>query len=183
MNSRRSSNHCLSSSPTLHFVASQRSRSPFPPSLSLLSPASPPGLSTPDLPVPAIEFQIAGSSSSQALAHTHPIHTTTVIGDSLHNEAINASVHDGAPESRIAPPMRRPFAHNDVRALHALRDGWRASPSPSIRGMVALLRLEVEDCLFSRLYTFDKASAASDGACPSSVSLQSSRFTITAEAY
>ena len=42
----------LSSSPTLRFFASQRSRSPFAPSLSLLSPASTPGLSTPDLLVP-----------------------------------------------------------------------------------------------------------------------------------
>jgi hypothetical protein len=42
----------LSSSPTLRFVASQHSRSPFPPSLSLLSPISTPGLSTPDLLVP-----------------------------------------------------------------------------------------------------------------------------------
>ena len=39
-------------SPTLRFVASQRSRSPFPASLSLLSPISIPGLSTPDLLVP-----------------------------------------------------------------------------------------------------------------------------------
>ena len=42
----------LSSSPTLHFVASRRSRSPFPPSLSLLSPVSTPGPLTPDLLVP-----------------------------------------------------------------------------------------------------------------------------------
>lgn len=39
----------LSSSPTLRFVASRRSRSPFPPSLSLISPVSTPGLLTPDL--------------------------------------------------------------------------------------------------------------------------------------
>ena len=52
--------------------------------------------------------------------------------------------------------------------------------------MVAPLGLEVEDCVLARLYTFGKASAASDasgGACLSSVSLQSSRFTITADAH
>jgi hypothetical protein len=52
--------------------------------------------------------------------------------------------------------------------------------------MVAPLGLEVEDCVLARLYTFGKASAASDasgGACLSSVSLQSSRFTIIADAY
>jgi hypothetical protein len=52
--------------------------------------------------------------------------------------------------------------------------------------MVALLGLEVEDCVLARLYTFGKASAASDasgGACLSSVSLQSSRFTNIADAY
>ncbi len=39
-------------------------------------------------------------------------------GDALlHDEAIHASVHDGARVSRIAPRMRHPFAHNDVRAL------------------------------------------------------------------
>jgi 8-amino-7-oxononanoate synthase len=48
-------------------------------------------------------------------------------GDALlHDEAIHASVHDGARASRIAARMRRPFAHNDVRALRsalcALRD-------------------------------------------------------------
>jgi 8-amino-7-oxononanoate synthase len=48
-------------------------------------------------------------------------------GDALlHDEAIHASVHDGARASRIATHMRRPFAHNDVRALRtalcALRD-------------------------------------------------------------
>jgi len=52
-------------------------------------------------------------------------------GDALlHDEAIHASVHDGARASRIAPRMRRPFAHNDVYALHAalwaLRDGCAA---------------------------------------------------------
>jgi hypothetical protein len=46
----------LSSSPTLRFVASRHSRSPFPPSLSLLSPVSTPELLTPDLlPEPQLE--------------------------------------------------------------------------------------------------------------------------------
>jgi 8-amino-7-oxononanoate synthase len=50
-------------------------------------------------------------------------------GDALlHDEAIHASVHDGARASRIAARMRRSFAHNDVRALRtalcALRDGY-----------------------------------------------------------
>ncbi len=40
-------------------------------------------------------------------------------GDALlHDEAIHASVHDGARASRILPCMRRSFTHNDVRALH-----------------------------------------------------------------
>jgi 8-amino-7-oxononanoate synthase len=52
-------------------------------------------------------------------------------GDALlHDEAIHASVHDGARASRITARMRRPFAHNDVRALRtalcALRDEYAA---------------------------------------------------------
>jgi 8-amino-7-oxononanoate synthase len=45
-------------------------------------------------------------------------------GDALlYDAAIHASVHDGARASRVAPRLRRPFAHNDVRALRAaLRD-------------------------------------------------------------
>ncbi len=48
-------------------------------------------------------------------------------GDALlHDEAIHASVHDGAPASRIVPRIRHPFVRNDVRALRvslrALRD-------------------------------------------------------------
>jgi 8-amino-7-oxononanoate synthase len=50
-------------------------------------------------------------------------------GDALlHDEAIHASVHDGARASRIAARMRRSFAHNDVRALRtalcALKDQY-----------------------------------------------------------
>ena len=41
-------------------------------------------------------------------------------GDALLYDAdIHASVHDGARASRVAPHLRRPFAHNDVRALRA----------------------------------------------------------------
>jgi 8-amino-7-oxononanoate synthase len=52
-------------------------------------------------------------------------------GDALlHDEAIHASVYDGARASRIAAQMRRSFAHNDVRALCtalcALRDEYSA---------------------------------------------------------
>jgi 8-amino-7-oxononanoate synthase len=52
-------------------------------------------------------------------------------GDALlHDEAIHASVYDGARASRIAARMRRPFAHNDVRALRTalctLRDEYAA---------------------------------------------------------
>ena len=52
-------------------------------------------------------------------------------GDALlHDEAIHASVHDGARASRIAAHMRRSFAHNDVYALRtalcALRDEYAA---------------------------------------------------------
>jgi len=39
----------------------------------------------------------------------------------LYDAAICASVHDGARASRVAPRFRRPFAHNDVLALRALR--------------------------------------------------------------
>jgi 8-amino-7-oxononanoate synthase len=39
-------------------------------------------------------------------------------GDALlYDAAAHASVHDGARASRLAPRFRRPFAHNDVRAL------------------------------------------------------------------
>jgi hypothetical protein len=48
----------------------------------------------------------------------------------LHDGAIHVSAHDGACASRVAPRIRRPFAHNEVRAFHAtpraLRDGWKA---------------------------------------------------------
>ena len=37
----------------------------------------------------------------------------------LYDAAIHASVHDGARASRVAPSFRRPFAHNDLRALRA----------------------------------------------------------------
>ena len=41
-------------------------------------------------------------------------------GDALlYDAAIHASVHDGARVSRLAPRLRRPFAHNDPRALRA----------------------------------------------------------------
>jgi hypothetical protein len=55
----------LSSSPTLHFVANRRSRSPFPPSLSLLSPVSTSGLLTPDLE-PRLEAELG-------YAHAHAL--------------------------------------------------------------------------------------------------------------
>ena len=35
----------------------------------------------------------------------------------LYDEAIHASVHDGVRASRVAPALRRAFAHNDARAL------------------------------------------------------------------
>jgi 7-keto-8-aminopelargonate synthetase-like enzyme len=68
----------------------------------------------------------------------------------LHDEAILVSVHDGAHASHVAR-MRRPFTHNEVRALHAalrvLRDGWRArgvfdvvESVSSMDGTVFLLR-------------------------------------------
>jgi 8-amino-7-oxononanoate synthase len=48
-------------------------------------------------------------------------------GDALlYDAAIHASVHDGARTSRIAPRFRRPFAHNDVRALRAALRELRA---------------------------------------------------------
>ena len=58
----------LSSSPTLRFVANRRSRSPFPPSLSLLSPISTPGPSTPDplVPEPRLEVE-PGYGNARAL--------------------------------------------------------------------------------------------------------------------
>jgi hypothetical protein len=58
----------LSSSPTLRFVASRRSRSPFPPSLSLLSPVSTPELLTPDLLVPESRLEVeTGYTNAHAL--------------------------------------------------------------------------------------------------------------------
>ena len=48
-------------------------------------------------------------------------------GDALlYDEAVHASVHDGARSSRVAPHMRRPFAHNDVYALRALLRALRS---------------------------------------------------------
>jgi len=48
-------------------------------------------------------------------------------GDALlYDAAIHASVHDGARASRVAPRFRRPFAHNDVRALRAALRALRA---------------------------------------------------------
>lgn len=64
----------LSSSPTLRFVANRRSRSPFPPSLSLLSPVSTPGLLTPDLLVPEPRHE---DEPGYAHAHTLPSPTTS----------------------------------------------------------------------------------------------------------
>ena len=47
-------------------------------------------------------------------------------GDALlYDAAIHASVHDGARASRIAPSLRRPFAHNDVRLLRAALQALR----------------------------------------------------------
>jgi hypothetical protein len=37
----------------------------------------------------------------------------------LYDTAINASVHDGARASHVAPRFRHPFVHNNVRALRA----------------------------------------------------------------
>jgi hypothetical protein len=59
----------LSSSPTLRFVASRRSRSPFPPSLSLLSSVSTSGLLTPDLLVPEPRLEV---ELGYANAHAFP---------------------------------------------------------------------------------------------------------------
>ena len=51
-------------------------------------------------------------------------------GALLHDEAIQVSLHDVAHVSRVAPPLRYPFAHNEVRSLHTslrpYRDRWRA---------------------------------------------------------
>jgi 8-amino-7-oxononanoate synthase len=48
-------------------------------------------------------------------------------GDALiYDAAIHASVHDGVRASRIAPRLRRSFAHNDVRALRAVLRELRA---------------------------------------------------------
>ena len=68
----------LSSSPTLRFVAIRRARSPFPPSLSLLSPASTPGRLTPDLlfPEPRLEFE-------PGYAHAHALSSPTISCASL----------------------------------------------------------------------------------------------------
>jgi hypothetical protein len=64
----------LSSSPTLRFVANRRSRSPFPPSLSLLSPVSTPGLLTSDLLVPELRLEV---EPGYANAHALPSPTTS----------------------------------------------------------------------------------------------------------
>jgi len=54
-------------------------------------------------------------------------------GDALlYDAAIHASVHDGARASRVAPRLRRPFAHNDVRALRAALRELRAE-CPALR--------------------------------------------------
>jgi hypothetical protein len=66
----------LSSSPTLRFVASRHSRSPFPPSLSLLSPVSTPGLLTPDLLVPEPRLEVEPAYPS---AHALPSPTISCV--------------------------------------------------------------------------------------------------------
>ena len=67
----------LSSSPTLRFVANRRSRSPFPPSLSLLSPVSTPGLLTPDLLVsePRLEVEPGYANGHVLLSPTRSCDT------------------------------------------------------------------------------------------------------------
>jgi len=44
----------------------------------------------------------------------------------FYDAAIHASVHDGARTSRVAPRFRRPFAHNDLRALSPALRALRA---------------------------------------------------------
>jgi hypothetical protein len=68
--------------------------------------------------------------SKPAFDATRTFSSVTQVDDALlHMSAIHASVHDGARDSRVAPRIHRPFAHNEVRALHAalrpLRDGCR----------------------------------------------------------
>ena len=54
-------------------------------------------------------------------------------GDALlYDESIHASVHDGMRVSRVAPSMRRSFAHNNVGALRAALSALR-DESASIR--------------------------------------------------
>jgi hypothetical protein len=65
----------LSSSPTLRFVASWRSHSPFLPTLSLLSPTSAPELLMPDLLVPEPRLELPpelGPHSTHAPRHIPP---------------------------------------------------------------------------------------------------------------
>ncbi len=59
----------LSSSPTLRFVASRRPCSPFPPSLSLASPVSTPGHSTPDLLLPEARLDAGYALPSPTISY------------------------------------------------------------------------------------------------------------------
>ena len=52
----------------------------------------------------------------------------------LHDEAIHASIHDGARASRIPACMRRSFAHNDVHALRAALSALRDEYTPLREG-------------------------------------------------
>ena len=66
--------------------------------------------------------------SKPAFDATRTFSSVTQVDDALlHISAIHVSVRDGARDSRVAPRIHRPFAHNEVRALHAafrpLREG------------------------------------------------------------
>jgi hypothetical protein len=100
----------LSSSPTLSFVASRRSRSPFPPSLSLLSPASTPGLLTPDLLVPEHRLEV-----DPGYAHAHALQSPTISCTSSGSRSCDTSARQ--------PPRRR----------HG------ASPSPSLASELPMM--------------------------------------------
>ncbi|KAF8485717.1 hypothetical protein DFH94DRAFT_849890 [Russula ochroleuca] len=92
-----------------------------------------------------------------------------------YDEAIHVSVHDGARATRVSLRMRCPFAHNEsvssmdgtfspllLCVMLDAMNGVFSAGEPGGRGMVALLGLEVEGRVLARLYTFGKASAASD---------------------
>jgi len=114
----------LSSSPTLRFVANRRSRSPFPPSLSLLSPVSTPGSLTPDLLAPEPRLEV-----EPGYAHAHALPSPTISCDTG-----SAPATPTTPQGLTFPfPSIRTADDAEAAAPVTPRLHLRPNPRPRIR--------------------------------------------------